>query len=213
MIKFVKKVCAVAALTAVSGLSWAGDADEALKSLLDRYQGFSADFSQIASADQGQRVQENTGHLSVQKPNQFRWISNEPYPQEIVGDGQHIWIYDPDLEQVTRKAAQNGSTSAPALILNGQIDELQEQFAITSSGESDGGDQLFELTPLDEQNSFKRIRLFFAGEIISELALEDTLGQRTTIVFENQLLNPSFSSDMFTFDLPEGADLILENEL
>jgi len=124
MIKFVKKVCAVAALTAVSGLSWAGDADEALKSLLDRYQGFSADFSQIASADQGQRVQENTGHLSVQKPNQFRWISNEPYPQEIVGDGQHIWIYDPDLEQVTRKAAQNGSTSAPALILNGQIDEL-----------------------------------------------------------------------------------------
>lgn len=217
MIKFLKKACITATLvvttTGMATFAQAQTASEQLKALLDGYKTFSAEFSQIASADQGSRVQESTGSLQVAKPNKFRWTSNDPYPQVIVGDGTYIWVHDPDLEQVTRKPAQNGTTSAPALILNGQIDELEQQFDIAGGEASDLGGQLFELLPLTEQNTFKRIRLFFAGEKISELMLEDTLGQRTTIVFENQQINPDFTVDQFQFVLPDGVDLILDSEL
>ncbi|WP_282353123.1 outer membrane lipoprotein chaperone LolA [Pontibacterium granulatum] len=212
-----KKACLTAALVVSAAgtatFAQAETASEKLKALLDGYSTFSAEFSQIASADQGGRVQESTGSLQVAKPNKFRWTSNEPYPQIIVGDGTYIWVHDPDLEQVTRKPAQNGTTSAPALILNGQIEELEQQFNIAGGQVSDLGGQLFELIPLTEQNTFKRIRLFFAGEKISELMLEDTLGQRTTIVFQNQQINPEFSANQFQFVLPEGADLILDSEI
>ena len=217
MITFFKKACITATLivstVGMATFAQAETASEQLKALLDGYNTFSAEFSQIASADQGSRVQESTGSLQVAKPNKFRWTSNEPYPQVIVGDGTYIWVHDPDLEQVTRKPAQNGTTSAPALILNGQIEELEQQFNIAGGEASDLGDQLFELLPLTEQNTFKRIRLFFAGEKISELMLEDTLGQRTTIVFQNQQINPEFSAEQFQFVLPEGADLILDSEI
>lgn len=214
---FLKKACiTVTLIVSMAGMATfaqAETASEQLKALLDGYTTFSAEFSQIASADQGSRVQESTGSLQVAKPNKFRWTSNEPYPQVIVGDGTYIWVHDPDLEQVTRKPAQNSTTSAPALILNGQIDELEQQFNIAGGEASDLGDQLFELLPLTEQNTFKRIRLFFAGEKLSELMLEDTLGQRTTIVFQNQQINPDFAADKFQFVLPEGADLILDSEI
>lgn len=213
MISFVKRVCSAAALAAavslMSPVALAADAADKLQQRLNQHDTFSADFAQISTAQQGQRVQENNGHMLIAKPNKFRWVSNEPYPQEITGDGTYIWVYDPDLEQVTRKPAQNATGSAPALILNGQIDELREQFEIRVS--DDG--QLFELEPRDEQNSFKRIRLFFDGELISELMLEDTLGQRTTIVFSNLDTSPQISKDSFVFELPEGADVIVDSEL
>lgn len=193
--------------------AFAQSADEQLRVLLDTYTTFSAEFSQISSSDQGRRVQESSGRLDVAKPDLFRWESSEPFPQEIVGDGQYIWVHDPDLEQVTRKSAQNGTSSAPALILNGRIDELRKQFRIVRLSGQTGGAQLFELIPLSDQNTFSRIRLFFEGSMISELMLEDTLGQRTTIVFRNQQLNPEFAPDMFTFVLPAGVDLIVDTEI
>ncbi|MGB0468796.1 MAG: outer membrane lipoprotein chaperone LolA [Pontibacterium sp.] len=208
-----KKLSVILVLLMFWGNAQAQLADEKLKSLLDNYQRFSADFSQIVSADQGRRTQESKGRLVVEKPNRFRWENNEPFPQEIIGDGRYIWVYDPDLEQVTRKPAQNGTGSAPALILNGQIDELRERFRIfllSAEGESD---QLFELVPKSDQNTFSRIRLFFSAEMISELMLEDSLGQRTTVVFSNQRLNPKIDASEFEFVLPEGVDLIMDTDI
>ncbi len=213
MKNLIKRCVFVASLVLGSVSAQAELADAELKALLDTYSTFSADFSQIATADQGRRVQENRGKLAVAKPNLFRWESSEPFPQEIIGDGDYIWVYDPDLEQVTRKPAQNGTSSAPALILNGRVEELREQFHIALLSGENSSAKLFELIPVDEQNTFNRIRLFFESGMISELMLEDTLGQRTTIVFENQKLNPDLKPDLFQFVLPEGADLILDSEV
>lgn len=190
----------------------AGPAETHLKTLLDNYQRFSADFSQIASADRGRRVQESNGRLWVAKPDLFRWEASAPFPQVIVGDGDYIWVHDPDLEQVTRKPAQNSFSSAPALILNGRVEELRAQFDIQYVGGMGEGNALFELTPLTDQNTFSRIRLFFSDEVISELMLEDTLGQRTTIVFSNQQINPELDAEVFRFALPAGVDLIVDSE-
>lgn len=183
-----------------------------LNSLLAGFESFSADFDQVSGSEDSRRMEESRGTLLLAKPNRFSWIALQPFPQTLVSDGETLWIYDPDLEQATRRQVSENDTGVPALILNGQIDELQAEYKIRLLQEKDNN-LLFELLPIDETSVFTRIRLLFTDGLIKELQMEDSLGQRTSILFENQKLNPDFSDSVFTFDPPEGTDIIIENQV
>jgi outer membrane lipoprotein carrier protein len=193
--------------------SWASamPGSEKLGELLQGYGSFSANFQQVTLADNGRQAQKTEGSLLLAKPNLFRWETLQPFPQEIVSDGQFIWIYDPDLEQVTQRSADTQQGSAPALILNGQIAQLQKTYSIRLV-EDTGSEQLFDLKPLTEQHNFSRIRLAFSGEVISELMLEDSLGQKTSVVFSEQQLNPEIKPESFFFRIPKDTDVIVDIE-
>ncbi|BBB26284.1 outer membrane lipoprotein chaperone LolA [Amphritea japonica] len=182
-----------------------------LNSLLAGFESFSADFNQVSGSEDSRRMEESRGTLLLAKPNRFSWTALEPFPQTLVSDGETLWIYDPDLEQATRRQVSGKDTGIPALILNGQIDELQAEYKIRLLQEKDNN-QLFELLPIDEASVFTRIRLLFTDGLIKELQMGDSLGQRTSILFENQIINPVFSDDAFNFEPPEGTDVIVENQ-
>ncbi|WP_432473812.1 outer membrane lipoprotein chaperone LolA [Amphritea sp. HPY] len=186
------------------------DGGQRLKQLLGSFDSFSAEFDQISAADDSRRMEQSRGTLVMAKPNRFNWVAQEPFPQQLVSDGEILWIYDPDLEQATRRALSDQQGSVPALILNGQVDELQQSYRIRLLQEKEQS-QLFELLPLEEQSIFTRIRLLFTDGLIAELQLEDSLGQRTSILFQNQQLNPELSEQEFVFVPPEGTDVIIEN--
>ena len=186
-------------------------AADKLAELLQGYTTFSASFEQITLAENGREAEKVAGQLHLAKPNLFRWETELPFPQEIVSDGEFIWIHDPDLEQVTQRSAEAQQTSAPALILNGQIDELQKTYQIRLLSDS-GSEQLFDLEPLSEQSNFSRIRLAFANNSISELMLEDSLGQRTSVVFSEQQLDHKQDQSLYLFRVPTEADLIVDIE-
>ncbi|WP_286238395.1 outer membrane lipoprotein chaperone LolA [Neptuniibacter halophilus] len=197
------------------GISATALADEAgadrLQTMLSGYTSFSASFEQITLASNGRKAQSTEGRLQLSKPNRFRWHTEQPFPQEIVSDGENIWIYDPDLEQVTQRRAGSQQSSVPALILNGQIEQLSERYEINliSAGETD---PIFDLQPLTENFNFSLIRLAFSDGVISELMLEDSLGQRTSVVFTEQQLNPALDPATFLFRVPDGVDLIVDIE-
>lgn len=205
------KALALLSLLFASVTSYAADGSEKLHTLLKEYNSFSANFEQVTLAENGREAQKTEGQLSMAKPNLFRWESKMPFPQEIVSDGQYLWIYDPDLEQVTQRRADSQQNSAPALILNGQVETLKQHYSIRLLGDS-GSDQIFELLPLGEQSSFSSIRLAFSGGVITELMLEDSLGQRTSIVFSEQQLNPELDEQLFFFRVPADADLLVDIE-
>ncbi|GGO76899.1 outer-membrane lipoprotein carrier protein [Marinobacterium nitratireducens] len=202
------KALALGCACLLSTLSQATDAADGLQRLLQGYRTFSADFEQYSVSD-GQRTEATRGTLELRKPSLFRWTSEEPFPQVIVNDGTYLWIYDPDLLQVTRKPFDRNNNSAPALILNGQIDRLDDDFDISLVHESDS-EALYELLPKSEQSAFTRIRLFFQQQQVSELMLQDSLGQRTTIRFFNQRQNPELPMERFRFEVPEDVDLIID---
>ncbi|MBY4677855.1 outer membrane lipoprotein chaperone LolA [Marinobacterium arenosum] len=212
MKKIFTKLIAAAALL-LAGLAQAqGSATEQLTGLLTGYQTFSARFEQFIMNNDGRRGQQTQGELLLAKPNKFYWRTDKPFPQVIVGDGDYIWVYDPDLEQVTRKPAGQQQASAPAMLLNGQIDQLSEQYRIEQR-EMGPGEQLFELIPKQENGNFARIRLFFANQVLSELMLEDHLGQRTTVLLHDQQMNPVLAPSRFRFEAPEGTDIIIDETL
>jgi len=185
---------------------------EALSSVLKSYGRFSADFEQITRTDQSTESEISKGEMQIERPGKFRWETITPFPQLIVSDGDNVWIYDPDLEQATRKPVNPEDTNGAALILNGNIDELQTKFDITIPV-NDENTQLFDLKPKSDQSSFQRIRIYFSNGVMSELMLQDVLGQQTTIVLHNPIINPSFSDSLFDFSPPDGVDVIISDQM
>ena len=184
-----------------------------LASLLSGYDRFTANFDQFITNEQGVRGESSTGHFTIERPDRFAWITVEPFPQEIISDGEYIWIYDPDLEQATRKPADENTESAPALILNGRIHELDRRYEVELVQQMDDV-MVFELLPKEAQEvMFSRVRLLFKDAVLAELLLDDTLGQRSMIQLSNQHLNPEIDSSIFTFDPPEDIDVILDSGL
>ena len=57
----------------------------------------------------------------------FRWNVDKPYKQLLVGDGDRVWIYDPDLNQVISRKSDKALGSTPAALLSGR-DEVEAAF-------------------------------------------------------------------------------------
>lgn len=204
-----KKLISACALMLPLSLQ-AGPVEE-LNTLLSGHESAQADFVQFSLNEGGNRAEESNGHFVVQRPNRFRWVTETPFEQQIISDGQYIWVYDPDLEQVTRKPADQQGNSAPAMILNGQIQALDKDFAISKIDEDASGVALFELVPREPENStFARIRLLFEQERITELSMQDSLGQRSMLVLDGLEYDPELPDDVFDFVPPEGVDVILD---
>ncbi len=200
-----------AMLSALFSISTAlhASAVDRLSDLLTRHDGIQADFEQYTLSEEGTRQEHSSGEFVLERPARFDWHTELPYEQRIVSDGEYIWIYDPDLEQVTRKSAANQVGSAPAMILSGNIEALEGQFDVRQIDETPQH-EVFELTPLQPDSGFVRIRLLFSGELLTELLLEDSLGQRTSIILDDIQVDPEVDESRFDFVPPQGVDVILD---
>ena len=156
-------------------------------------------------------VEEASGRVVLQRPGRFRWDYTFPYERVIVADGQRIWLYEADLEQVTVRRLTAGLGETPAALLTGELDVLDrfdyQGFTI------DGPLQWVELQPQSATSDFESIRLAFTDETLVQLALEDRLGQTTRLYLTDVETNPSVLADTFTFEVPDGVDVIGETEL
>ncbi|MEN1729722.1 MAG: outer-membrane lipoprotein carrier protein LolA, partial [Pseudomonadota bacterium] len=135
-------------------------------------------------------------------PDRFRWRYVEPFPQELVADGTHLWHYDESLEQVTQQAQPSASES-PLLVLT-QPELLDRFYAIGETGDRD----VIEFRPLDEEAEFEVARLYFADGLPTALEFNDNFGQRTRVDLIDLVRNPILSPDLFSFEPPEGADVL-----
>ncbi|MCW8885850.1 MAG: outer membrane lipoprotein chaperone LolA [Motiliproteus sp.] len=196
-------------LLGFSSYSFANNtATENLHRLLSTLNSFSADFEQLVLDSSGSRLQASHGHVDLRRPGLFRWQTNEPFPQLLVSDGETLWLYDEDLEQVTQQSVDRRLTNTPALLLSGDLSDLQKSFVI--SGPVIGDEGVYRLTPIDENAMFAVMRIMFTEGQPVEMQLEDNLGQQTSVVFSNRLFNPMLDPDLFTFEIPEDADVIVE---
>ena len=103
------------------------DALETLSQFLKQTNSGRAQFTQVVSApakvDQAPRRKTSSGTFEFQRPQQFRFAYQKPFVQTIVSDGQLLWLYDADLNQVTvRKQGQLlGQTPAAFIASSGDL--------------------------------------------------------------------------------------------
>ena len=184
------------------------EAAKRLNELLSRAQTMTGGFSQMTLSANGANLQETTGTLALKRPGKFRWHTDPPLEQVLVSDGKQIWLYDPDLEQVTIQAMDQRLSHTPALLLSGDVSQLQENFDIQWT--EGGSVQDFTLTPKEADSMFDSLRLSFSNGVINDMQMSDPVGQRTNILFRNVELNQALGDAQFTFEVPDGVDVISE---
>lgn len=149
-----------------------------------------------------------TGEVALKSPRQFRWRYAEPFPQLIVADGDNVWIYDEDLEQVTVRKQSLEEAQSPLTVLT-DLSQLERDYRVREAGERDGKRWL-ELTPKADDPAFVRCELGFQGEELAMLVMHDNLGGRNELRFGPWARNPSLAPSMFTFTPPPGTDVVGE---
>lgn len=167
-----------------------------------------ADFVQILQDSRGQVLEKSSGTLVIKRPNQFRWDYLKPHPQLIVSDGQRLWLYDQDLEQVTVRRLEQSLAGTPASLLSGSED-LRNSFEVERVEEARGWSWI-SLSPKRTDTDFKSVKLGLRKDVLGYMELTDKLGQTTLLEFSKFKRNPSLSDTRFKFTPPTGVDVIGE---
>ena len=181
---------------------------EKLRAFIEQTRSARAIFTQTVVDSSGQVFQQSSGTVQFQRPGRFRWTYSKPYEQVIVGDGEKLWIYDKDLNQVTQRKLDKALGSSPAALLAG-ADDIETYFSLNALGKKGRLDWL-EVRPYDQESLFDKVRMGFFRNTLEVMELYDHFGQKTTIKLSRLERNPVTHADTYTFAIPEGADVVTE---
>jgi outer membrane lipoprotein carrier protein len=160
---------------------------------------------QIRKAANSKVAPLSSGTFVFARPGKFIWTYQKPYDQVLQADGDQLYIYDKDLNQVTVKKLGNALGSSPAAILFGSND-LEKNFTLSDAGARDGLEWL-NAVPKNKDTSFEQISIGLRDGVPQAMELKDTFGQTSVLKFTSFQRNPSLPAQQFKFEIPKGADV------
>ena len=202
------KYLALLTMSLAAGSALAADAIAQLNRFVAATRSAEGEFEQTVMARSGRKPQQAAGRFAFARPGKFRWEYELPYQQLLVGDGERLWSWDRDLNQVTVRPIGDALGSTPAAILFGQGD-LEQDFVLVDGGVADGLAWV-DARPRKTDSSFEWMRIGLDDGQLRRMELRDNFGQTTMIVFTRLQPNPAVDANRFRFVPPEGADVIGE---
>ena len=172
-----------------------------------------AEFTQVvtAPAKEGQAARSKTssGSFDFSRPSRFKFVYRKPFEQTIVADGQTLWLYDVDLNQVTSRKQSAVLASSPAALIASapDIKALQADFNLSAAPDKDGLEWVLA-SPKAKEGMLQSVRVGFKGPDLAVLEIVDSFGQRSVMSFNGMRINTPLEPGAFQFKPPAGADLI-----
>ena len=197
-----RKLLVTGLLVLATRMAFAGATPPALADFFTDLQTLSADFDQQVLDSNNLEIQSSKGRMWIMRPGMFRWDYLEPYQQQLVADGERLWSYDRDLEQVTVQAVGEVLTTTPAMLLSGD-QPLDQVFDMREDADRD-----ILLTPKNNDSNVTELRLRFNAGVLERIAAADNFGNTTVFTFSNVRRNPLLDRHLFRFEPPDGADII-----
>ena len=197
-------------LVFVSGLAFVNpafaDGVASLKEFYSNTSSMRAKFHQVVNDNKNRKVQEVDGTMQLQRPNKFRWDYNQPYEQQIISDGTQVFLYDTDLQQVTKRDLSKALGSSPAAMLAGG-EAVEKSFTLKNAARKDGLTWVLAL-PKDKDSGFDRVLLGFKAEKLRKMEMYDSFNHVTHITFDDVERNPELKEETFLFTPPKGVDVV-----
>jgi outer membrane lipoprotein carrier protein len=177
-----------------------------------------AEFNQLvivpAKNDQAPRIKKSSGTFEFFRPGRFKFVYKKPFEQHIVANGQTLWMYDVDLNQVSEhpQAQALGSTPAALIASASNLQALQADFVLVDMPpDKDGlkdGLEWVQATPKVKDNSLQHVRIGFKAGQLAALDILDSFGQISSMRFSALQANVPLAADSFNFKAPPGVDVI-----
>jgi len=188
-----------AAATLAVGSTAAAAALDQFKSFVAGTKSARGDFTQtqVRKTSAGKPVPPSTGTFVFARPGKFIWTYQKPYEQVLQADGDTLYLYDKDLNQVTTRKLGNALGSSPAAILFGSND-LEKNFTLAEAGARDGLEWL-TATPKTRDTTFEQIGIGLKDGVPQAMELKDNFGQTTLLKFTSFQRNPSLGATAFKF--------------
>ncbi|WP_049722121.1 outer membrane lipoprotein chaperone LolA [Gilvimarinus polysaccharolyticus] len=213
MLKQLLRVVSVGLLTvlfsAVSSAAGPDNSANALRDTLAATTSLSGQFEQTLRDAEGETIEASSGSFVLQRPGRFFWHTQKPFEQQLISDGSTIWLYDPDLLQVTVRPVDDSLKATPAALLSESAESLTEAFRITRSVGQQGL-EVFGLAPINEDGLFARLELEFDGQQLQRIIVHDSLGQTTEFALIDTVRNQPVDAAQFSFNAPEGVDVLID---
>jgi outer membrane lipoprotein carrier protein len=209
-----RNLLAIFLIAAPATFCWASGLDS-LENFLKSTQSGRAEFTQTVTSPgrdgQAPKVKTSTGNFEFARPNRFKFVYKKPFEQTLVADGQTLWMYDVDLNQVTSSKQADVLANTPAAIIASSSDlkSLEQNFSLKAAPDQDGMSWVLA-TPKAKEGSLQSIRVGFksVGGELAALDILDSFGQRSVLKFQKVQANTILAADAFNFKPPSGADVI-----
>ena len=196
---------AVIAALALAATAAHADPIETLRSFVRDVKSGRAQFTQTVTSPDGAKKKSSNGSFEFSRPNRFRFAYGKPFEQTIVGDGEKVWIYDADLNQVSSRKLGNALGATPVALLAGG--SLDKDFDLANLPPNDGLEWA-EAKPKAKDGAFQSVRVGFKGKDLAAIEILDSFGQKSLLRFTAFVANAAVEADAFRFTPPPGADVI-----
>lgn len=194
----------LASLTLMACAVAHADSVDTLRGFLRDVKTASATFTQTVTSPEGKQKL-SSGSFEFSRPNRFRFGYEKPYQQLIVADGEKVWIFDADLNQVSTRKLSAAIGATPAALLAGG--SLDKDFDLKALPSAEGLDWV-EALPKQKDGAFQSLRVGFEGKDLAAFEIHDAFGQKSLLKFSGLQTNPTLAADRFRFTVPKGADVI-----
>ena len=172
--------------------------------------GFSADFIQVSTIKAMEITDSAAGKLSVKYPGKMRWVYQTPEEQIIVSDGEHLWIYRPQDNQVLRGQAATFFGDGKGAGFLSDIRKIRDDFSITLEDIRFGEFYSLVLVPRQKTWDLVRINLLVSKQDyhITQVYTYNAYEDVTRIEFSNLVFNGAMEPSLFEFKIPDNVDIL-----
>ena len=172
------------------------------------HNGFSADFIQSSTLTALEITETASGRAWFSHPGKMRWLYLSPQSHEITTNGQTLWIYRPDQNQVMKGNAKKFFKAGAGAAFLSDIGQMRKDFTIAVKETTDT--HIFFLLTAKQKNPELvtiRIQVSRTTHEIDQVTTQNTYGDTTQFQFTNIQFKPMDAS-IFEFKIPEGSNII-----
>jgi len=195
-------------LSAVNANDLADSAQQNLSAHLEEMTSLVGLFVQKQYDSEGELLQSSSGDFAMARPGKLSWNTLEPYPQSLISDGETLWLYDPDLEQVSVQTIGDNLKQTPAVIISGDLAQIKADFDVVLT-QANGDVESFDLRPKHTSEYFQRLTLVFTKGRLTGMRLLDGFGQDTQFELSDLSYNQVLAKQRFSFTAPAGTDVLI----
>jgi outer membrane lipoprotein carrier protein len=190
--------------------------DEAVQALESAYRkvgDLQAGFEQTSFNRAMNQTIEARGTFYLKKPGKLRWEYVTPTPQQIVSDGQRLWVYTPQLKQVNVSGAPEALAGPAGSFLQG-LGQLREHFQarfLNPAQPTDAdGRVVLDLTPRTPGPLLARLVVAVDPRswLVRKAVVYDELGNTVTVRFDEPRVNAGLADSLFTYVPPPGVTVV-----
>lgn len=186
--------------------------DRILSDVEKRYagEGFTARFHQQSTLRAMDITDTAEGRLMIQHPDKMRWEYETPEKQLVITNGDELWIYRPEDNQVMIGSAPEFFKGGKGASFMSDIRRIRKHFGVSLESVKEGEYYLLKLIPRDEKLDLVSILMRISAVTfeVTEVTTANSYGDETLIRFDGYRFNLVPRDAEFSFAIPDGADVV-----